>query len=214
MAVARETGDFWSRRRAAVRAEAEAEAAAQRAAEAARDEQERARAAAEKTDEDLLEELGLPDPDGLKPGDDFAAFMQKTVPERLRRRALRRLWTSNPILANLDGLTDYSDDFTDAATVIPDMRTAYQVGRGMYQHVRTLVSDTEEEAGDAADAAASEEAGPEQAGGDAPALAAADPSAPRLRETDAQALPPVEEMEEEPEPAPLTRRHMRFAFES
>lgn len=209
MAVSRESGDFWSRRRAAVQAEAEAEAAVQRATEAVRAEQEHARALADKTDEDLLEELGLPDPDDLKPGDDFAAFMQKTVPERLRRRALRRLWTSNPVLANLDGLTDYSDDFTDAATVIPDMRTAYQVGRGMYQHVRTLLSEEAEEeavpaisATDETDAAATQ------------VLAEADPAAPRLRETDAQALPPVEEMEEEAEPAPLTRRHMRFAFEN
>ncbi len=209
MAVSRDTGDFWSRRRAAVQAEAETEAAAQHAAEAARAEQERARALAGKTDEDLLEELGLPDPDDLEPGDDFAAFMQKTVPERLRRRALRRLWTSNPVLANLDGLTDYSDDFTDAATVIPDMRTAYQVGRGMYQHVRTLLSEEAEDeaipaisATDETDAVATQ------------ALAAADPAAPRLRDPDAQALPPVEEMEEEAEPAPPTRRHMRFAFEN
>ena len=199
MAVSRESGDFWSRRRAAV--QAEAEAAAQRATEAARAEQEHGRALAEKTDEDLLKELGLPDPDDLKPGDDFAAFMQKTVPERLRRRALRRLWTSNPVLANLDGLTDYSDDFTDAATVIPDMRTAYQVGHGMYRHVRTLLSEEAEE--EAIPAISAEEE-----------TDAAEPAAPRLREPDAQALPPVEEMEEEAEPAPLTRRHMRFAFEN
>jgi len=108
-------------------------------------EEARARAEAEKTDEDLLEELGLPDPDMLQPGDDFSAFMQKAVPERLRRRALRRLWTSNPVLANLDGLTEYSEDFTDAATVLPDLRTAYEVGRGMYEHVRTLAAKALEE---------------------------------------------------------------------
>jgi len=207
MVLSRESGDFWSRRRAAVQAEAEAEAAAQRATEAARAEQEHNRALAEKTDEDLLKELGLPDPDDLRPGDDFAAFMQKTVPERLRRRALRRLWASNPVLANLDGLTDYSDDFTDAATVIPYMRTAYQVGQGMYRHVRTLLSEeAEEEAIPAISAEEETDA--------APALGATEPAAPRLREPDAQALPPVEEMEEEAEPAPLTRRHMRFAFEN
>jgi len=211
MAQARDTGDFWSRRRAAVQAEAQAEAAAQRAAEEAQAEAELARAQAEKTDEELLAELGLPDPDTLKPGDNFAAFMQQAVPERLRRRALRRLWTSNPVLANLDGLTDYSDDFTDAATVLPDLRTAYEVGRGMYEHVRTLAAEALDDTPDAAAAAEADDPDADTA----PALAetAAAPAAPRLRETAEQELP-VEEMEEEPAAAPLPRRHMRFAFES
>jgi hypothetical protein len=30
----------------------------------------------------------------------------------------------------LDGLIDYGDDFTDAGTVVANMQTAYQVGRG------------------------------------------------------------------------------------
>lgn len=203
MAQLREAGDFWSRRRAAVRAEAEAEAEALRVAEEARAEAERARAEAEKTDEALLEELGLPDPETLQPGDDFAAFMQRAVPERLRRRALRRLWTSNPVLANLDGLTDYSEDFTDAANVLPDLRTAYDVGRGMYEHVRTLAAEALEDDAPAADEA--EEAA------DLALAASAEPSAPRLRETAEDELP-VEQMDEEPAPAP--RRHMRFGFES
>jgi hypothetical protein len=213
MGQARDSGDFWSRRRAAVRAEAEAEAAAQRAADEAQAEAERARAEAEKTDEELLAELGLPDPDSLKPGDDFAAFMNKAVPERLRRRALRRLWSSNPVLANLDGLTDYSDDFTDAATVLPDLRTTYEVGRGMYEHVRTLVSEASEEAEEAAVAAEADT--DTDAGAPEPTADAAEPApaAPRLREAAEQELP-VEEMDEEPAAAPLPRRHMRFAFAS
>ena len=211
MAELRETADFWSRRRAAVQAEAEAEAAALRAAEEAQAAAERARAEAEKTDEDLLEELGLPDPDTLQPGDDFSAFMQKAVPERLRRRALRRLWTSNPVLANLDGLTEYSEDFTDAATVLPDLRTAYEVGRGMYEHVRTLAAQALEE--DAETAGADTEEGAQQAteAAEAAPAEAAEPPAPRLRETAAHEMP-VEEMGEAPAPAP--RRHMRFAFDT
>jgi len=211
MAELRETADFWSRRRAAVQAEAEAEAAALRAAEEAQAAEERARAEAEKTDGELLEELGLPDPDTLQPGDDFSAFMQKAVPERLRRRALRRLWTSNPVLANLDGLTEYSEDFTDAATVLPDLRTAYEVGRGMYEHVRTLAAKALEEGEDTA--AADPEEGAQQAteAAEAAPAEAAEPPAPRLRET-AEHEMPVEEMGEEPASAP--RRHMRFAFDT
>lgn len=84
----------------------------------------------ELTDAELLEKLELPDPDSMKQGDDFSAFMKARVPERLRRRALRNLWVSNPVLANLDELLDYGEDFTDAACVIENMQTVYEVGKG------------------------------------------------------------------------------------
>lgn len=140
--------DFWSRRRAAVQAEADAEVLeSQRLAEA-QEVEERAKLEAEKTDEELLAELGLPDPDSLKMGDDFSAFMSKAVPQRLRNRALRKLWVSNPVLANLDGMVDYADDFRDSAVVIPDLKTAYQVGKGMMAHVRKLAAEAEALAGE------------------------------------------------------------------
>lgn len=82
------------------------------------------------TDAEILEELGLPDPDSLRPGDDFSAFMAKAVPARLRNRALRRLWLTDPVLANLDELVDYGEDFTDAATVVENLATAWQAGKG------------------------------------------------------------------------------------
>ncbi|MCR9146622.1 MAG: DUF3306 domain-containing protein [Rhodobacteraceae bacterium] len=139
------SADFWSRRKAQVEAEERAEAEAQEAAHlAARDE-----ALQEKTDEEILEDLGLPDPDTLEQGADFKAFMAKAVPERIRRRALRRLWLSNPALANLDGLLDYGEDFTNKATVIENMQTAYQVGKGMTAHVEELArQETAREAGE------------------------------------------------------------------
>ncbi|MEL6197291.1 MAG: DUF3306 domain-containing protein, partial [Pseudomonadota bacterium] len=65
-----------------------------------------------KSDAEILEELGLPDPETLGAGDDFSGFMAKAVPEHLRRQALRQLWGSNPVLANLDELLDYGEDFT------------------------------------------------------------------------------------------------------
>jgi hypothetical protein len=88
----------------------------------------------ERTDAEILEELGLPDPDGLKMGDDFSAFMAKAVPERLRRRALRKLWGSNPVLACLDGLNDYDGDFTTPTGPAPLIATAYRVGKGFITH--------------------------------------------------------------------------------
>ncbi|APX90498.1 hypothetical protein BV394_12815 [Brevirhabdus pacifica] len=131
-------GNFWSRRKAAVRAEEQAAARAEQELREARELAELESTQAEKTDEELLEELGLPDPDTLGKGADFAAFMARSVPDRLRRRALRRLWLSDPVLANLDDLVDYADDYTDAATCVENLQTAYQVGRGMTRHVEAM----------------------------------------------------------------------------
>ena len=131
---------FWGRRKAKVAAEAEAEQAAIDAEALAQEHQ----ALEKKTDEDLLLELDLPDPDTMKMGDDFSAFMSKAVPDRLRRRALRTLWRSNPVLANVDMLVDYGEDFTDKATVVENMQTAYQIGKGMLKHVEEMARQAEE----------------------------------------------------------------------
>lgn len=126
--------DFWSRRKARVEAEEAEEARKVEEAEI----ETRQKELEEKTDAEILEEFGLPDPDSLEPGQDIAGFMNKAVPERLRRRAMRQLWRINPVLANLDGLNDYDGDFTNAATDAPGVKTAYQVGKGMLRHVQAL----------------------------------------------------------------------------
>ena len=131
---------FWSRRRAGVEAEAEAEKAALALEELAVEQA----ALDEKSDDEILAELSLPEPESLGLGDDFSVFMTKAVPERLRRRALRVLWRSNPTLANVDMLVDYGEDFTDKATVIENMQTAYQVGKGMLKHVEEMARQAEE----------------------------------------------------------------------
>ncbi len=131
--------DFWSRRKAAVAEETRACEESERKARAA---EERA-ALEERPDEEALAELELPDPDGMKPGDDFTAFMAEAVPERLRRRALRQLWRSNPVLANLDNLVDYGEDYTDAALVVENLQTAYQVGKGALKHLEALAEAAE-----------------------------------------------------------------------
>jgi hypothetical protein len=53
----------------------------------------------------------LPDIDTLDKDSDYTVFMREGVPEALRNRALRKLWLSDPVLANLDGLNDYDEDF-------------------------------------------------------------------------------------------------------
>lgn len=135
--------DFWSRRKARV---AEEEQEEQRQVEEAETRKTQA-ALEEKTDAEILEELGLPDPDSLEPGQDIAAFMNKAVPERLRRRAMRQLWRLNPVLANLDGLNDYDGDFTNAATDAPGVKTAYQVGKGLLRHVQALEAEARAKSG-------------------------------------------------------------------
>jgi len=133
---------FWDRRKAAVDAEERDAALAQRDTDQAAQDA----ALADKTDEDLLAELNLPNPDTLVSGDDVKAFMSKAVPERLRRRALRALWRTNPVLANLDSLVDYGEDFTDAAMVVANMSTTHQVGKGMLAHVEKMAQDAEDDA--------------------------------------------------------------------
>lgn len=138
--------DFWSRRKAAV-AEAEAaEAKARAEAEIA----EREARLEEKTDEEILQELGLKDPEELQAGDDFAAFLKAAVPDRIRRRALRKLWLSNPALANLDNLVEYGEDYTDAATVVENLQSAIRLGRGALEQVEAQGAPPEGHEGPAA----------------------------------------------------------------
>ena len=132
--------DFWARRKAGVQAEEQAALVAVEQQEL----REQHAVLEEQTDAEILAELELPDPDTLKMGDDFSAFMAKAVPDRIRRRALRTLWRSNPVLANVDMLVDYGEDFTDAAMVVENMQTAYQVGKGMLKHVQEMARQAEE----------------------------------------------------------------------
>jgi hypothetical protein len=199
--------DFWTRRRAAVEAE---ELQQQRLKETERAEMREA-ALAEHSEEDILQELGLPDPDSLGQGDDFKVFLSEAVPERIRTRALRRLWGSNPVLANIDGLVDYGEDFTDAACVIENLQTAYQVGKGMTVHVEELARQAEAALSDEED--------------DAPAsdtMVEADAEAPEPVEIERAITEPeevqlyaeVSETEIELPEAPAPVRRMRFRFEA
>ena len=87
------------------------------------------------SDAEILEKLNLPDPDTIVSGEDVKAFMATAVPNRIRQRALKALWASDPVFANLDGLVDYGDDFTDAAMVPEVLNTVYQVGKGILRDI-------------------------------------------------------------------------------
>ena len=209
--------DFWSRRKARVEAEAVQEARLDDAADAAARETE----AAGKSDAELLEDLGLPDPDTLREGDDFTGFMARGVPERLRRRALRRLWTSNAVLANVDGLVDYGEDYTDAATVVDGMKTAYRVGKGMLAHIEALAAEAEAKAGAEAPADADDMPQDTAPSDDAPPMAAvAEASAGPEPDVDARTAAPTRlsaqaDMDATDDmPAAPPRRSLRFVFDT
>ena len=123
----------WSERKAKAREEVEAVDVAEVAEEASLPE---APAEGDETVPEIPAEQ-LPDIDGLDKDSDYSVFMAKGVPEHLKRLALRKLWLSDPVLANLDGLLDYGEDFTVSTLMGDAVKTIYKVGKG-------LIDETEE----------------------------------------------------------------------
>jgi hypothetical protein len=130
--------------------------------------------------------------------------MGKMVPDRLRRRALRVLWRSNPTLANLDALVDYGEDFTDKAMCVENRHTAYQVGKGMLTHVLKMAEEAE------AKENPPEEIFEEVEEGEEVVLAEAEID----REPEADKIHTYEfEDAVDEEPTPLPPRRMQFSFD-
>ncbi len=82
------------------------------------------------SDEELCAQYELPDPEQCTESEQLDGFFDGQVPDRLRQLAMRRLWRLNPLFRFADEMVEYGEDFTDAATVIPNMQTAYKVGKG------------------------------------------------------------------------------------
>ncbi len=94
--------------------------------------------------EALAREHDLPSPETLHAGSDFSRFMGEDVPEILKRAALRRLWASDPVFANLDGLNDYDEDFSVVRAA------AGAIGEGARKLADALKEGDEAKAEDAA----------------------------------------------------------------
>lgn len=77
-----------------------------------------------------LDHKDLPDVSDLNAESDFSAFLREGVSEEIRRKALRVLWRSDPVLANLDGLNDYDEDFRSSGVIAEAVKTAYEAGKG------------------------------------------------------------------------------------
>jgi hypothetical protein len=188
---------FWEKRRASVAAEEEAEAKAVKRAAALRAEAEFDAL----PDEDILAKFDLPEPEALDTPEAVKHFMRHALPQRLKTRALRRLWRLNPVFANLDGLVDYDQDFTDAATVVENLQTSYRVGKGMLAHIEHLAK---------AEADAAEAASREMTEDDVSEVS--EPEAAPETETPAQVYAYQDSEEAAPAPGP-SRRRMTFQFE-
>jgi len=70
----------------------------------------------------------LPDLESLDKTSDFTPFMNDKIPAFIRRKALNVLWRSDSLLANLDGLNDYDEDFTIIETLVNAASDADAIG--------------------------------------------------------------------------------------
>jgi hypothetical protein len=94
----------------------------------------------------------LPLIDELTAESDYTVFLGENVPDAITRAALRKLWLSDPVLANLDRLNDYDEDYSIVDTVVSAVRTSYQVGKGHVDEAEEIMaklepSDADEEGG-------------------------------------------------------------------
>lgn len=78
----------------------------------------------------------LPPLETLTKDSDFRPFMRSGVPEELRKAALRKLWGSDPVYANLDGLVEYGEDFAEPFRLAGAVATVYRVLEGMPEPAR------------------------------------------------------------------------------
>ena len=94
------------------------------------------------TDDELLAKYELEDPETIEDEAKLDAFLEGKFPDRIRQMALRRMWRLNPMFRFADEMVEYGENYTDAATVIDGMTTAYQVGKGYLQKAFDAVDET------------------------------------------------------------------------
>lgn len=194
--------DFWSRRRALVAQEQGAEE--DRLVAQQRLEQERQDD--ELSDQELFEKYELPKLEQVTSSEELRQFLRDGVPQRLKTMALRKMWRMNPILANVDGLVDYGEDYANPQVIGDAVKTAYQVGKGMLKHIEALEREAEQAAqsdGEVVDDSSVSSDAPED---DGSGLAAIQVS----RSTDAVDDAPDGEADAEVQPVPRPRRRMAF----
>ncbi len=151
----------------------------------------------------------LPDLDSLDDTSDFSVFLKEGVPDVIRRKALRKLWRVNPVLAHLDGLDDYDDDYTVAEALVKGLKTVYQAGKGYLDEDETAAP--EGEAAEDETAVPEGEAAEDEAG-EVPAAAEASQDrggdSERIAEADRPAQPPPSPESPAPGPAAVAEKEI------
>ncbi|HSM43314.1 MAG TPA: DUF3306 domain-containing protein [Afifellaceae bacterium] len=87
------------------------------------------------------------DLDSLDAASDLSPFYKEGVPKALKMAAMRAMWRTSPVFANLDGLNDYDQNFADPELIRKFTGTAWKIGRGY------LTDDPEPAAADAVEVA-------------------------------------------------------------
>lgn len=77
------------------------------------------------------------DLDEIEYGFDFSIFLKRGVPDLLRKKALQKFFNSNPVLANLDGLNDYDEDYNNPLHMV--YKSTWDVGRGFLTEAEKLL---------------------------------------------------------------------------
>ena len=151
------------------------------------------------TDEELLAKYELDDPETIEDESRLDALLEGKFPDRIRQMALRRMWRLNPMFRFADEMVEYGENYTDAATVIDGMTTAYQVGKGYLQKAFDAVEDAPSE-----ELAAPSEAAPSTLQEDAPEVTEA-AEQPEISEAGPEASQDAEASSEAPGHDPAQR---------
>ena len=127
--------------------------------------------------EKVLTDEDMPSLDSLGEDSDYSGFLSPGVSEALRRRALRKLFTS-AVFNVPDGLDDYDDDFTSfqalGDVVTSDMRHQAEMEAERAKQAR---ADAEPASGDEDESGGAGDERPATAGDDATDFAEAGPAA-------------------------------------
>ncbi len=83
---------------------------------------------------------------------DFTIFMKRGVPSALKNAALQKLWRSNPVLAVVDGLNDYDEDFRIAEGIAGQFQSAWKVGKGYADKAEEVTAEMEAKSAQLAEA--------------------------------------------------------------
>ena len=97
------------------------------------------------SDEELLAKYEVENPETIEDEARLDSLLEGKLPDRIRQMALRRMWRLNPMFRFADEMVEYGENYTDAATVIDGMTTAYQVGKGYLQKAFDAVDEVPEE---------------------------------------------------------------------